>query len=355
MWILLFFITSLAWAMPVLHFIKPESNFTMITTLGACSTFLNTVDMVGCNPALFPYQTDNSLRLGVGTITDGESVEVGKKLLFDPIKEEYLREIFQKRSFNSWSGNTNIELRTAKFYLGYDPISVNADIFVFNPSSPEVAMSLVKSNRLHISSGFEFINNKMIKASIGVKAYYYRTELYQDSFFLSDLVGQDIDEIIKLEKKSGLAGDFGGLIQFNSVYLPKISFLVKNLNSQVRNKEKDILAENQLRPLMVYETYSRLGFGYDFKRSWGVINTELGIPFKEVYEDLYSDYIALSAGYSLSRFGTQVSYSRYQQALGLYFGSKIANIGIFYGNSRPLGDFSKQTESVAGVRAEVSL
>lgn len=355
MWILLFFITSLSWAMPVLHFIKPESNFTMITTLGACSTYLNTADIVGCNPALFPYQADNSLRLGVGTITDGESVEVGKKLLFDPIKEEYLREIFQKRSFNSWGGNTNIELRTTKFYLGYDPISVNADIFVFNPSSPEVAMSLVKSNRLHISSGLEVINNKTIKASLGVKAYYYRSEIYQDSFFLTDLVGQDIDEIVKLEKKSGVAADVGGLIQFDSAYLPKISFLIKNLNSQIRNKENDIVAENQLRPLMVYETYSSLGLGYDFKRNWGVINTELGIPFKDVYQEIYSEYIAMSLGYSLSRFGTQVSYSKYQQVVGFYFGSKIANIGIFYGSSRPLGDFSSQTESVAGVRAEVSL
>lgn len=356
MWIfLLFFLPSLSWAMPVLHFIKPDSNLTMITTLGSCTTYLYTVDMVGCNPALFPYQTDSSLRLGVTTITDGESVDVGQKLLFDPIKEEYLREIFQKRSFNSWGANSYIELRTAKFYLGYDPLSVNADIFVFNPASPEVGMSLVKSNRLHVSSGFELFNNSTFKASLGSKIYYYRTEYYQDSFFLSDLVGQDIKNLITFKKKNGVAADVGGFVQFKNAYLPKISFLLKNLNSTIRNKEEDILAENQLRPLLVYETYSRLGLGYDYKFRWGVLNGELGLPFKDIYQNLYSDYISGSLGYSLSRFGTQISFSKYQQVAGFNFGSKIASIGIFYGKSRPLGDFSPQTESVAGVRGEISL
>lgn len=80
--------------------------------------------------------------MGLTTITDGESVEVGQKLLFDPIKKEFLEELFRKRSYNSWGANSFIELRTGKFWLAYDPLSVNADILVFNPSSPEVAIVL---------------------------------------------------------------------------------------------------------------------------------------------------------------------------------------------------------------------
>ena len=112
MWILLFFISSLTWAFPVLHFIRPESNFTQIVTLDSCSTHALTQDMVSCNPSLFPYQKEEGLRLGLSTITDGESVEVGQKLLFDPIKEDFLRDIFEDRPFNSWGANCFIQLRT---------------------------------------------------------------------------------------------------------------------------------------------------------------------------------------------------------------------------------------------------
>lgn len=355
MWLLLILLPAMSWAFPVLHFIKPESNFTQITTLDACTTFLQSNDISGCNPALFPFQKDEGVRMGLSTITDGESVEVGQKLLFDPIKEDFLRKLFEERSFNSWGANSFIELRTSKFFLAYDPLSINADVFVFNPSSPEVAMSLVKSNRLQVTTGYKFIENDTLTASLGTKVYYYRSEYYQDSFFLSDLSGQDVDELIKFKNKSGVAADIGSFFKFENSWIPKISLLVKNLGSQFKNKEKDIIAENQMRPLLIYETYSRVGLGYDYKTSWGIFNTELNLPFKDVYQDLYNEYISGSLGYSLSRFSTSLALSKYQQVFGFNFGSKIASIGIFYGKSQPLGDFSTQKENVGGVRAEVSL
>lgn len=355
MWIFALFITSVSWAFPVLHFIKPESNFTQITTLDSCSTYLNTQDMVGCNPALFPFQKSQGIRMGLTTITDGESVEVGQKLLFDPIKEEFLKKIFEERSFNSWGGNSFIELRTAKFFLAYDPLSVNADVYVFNPSSPEVAMSLVKSNRLQVSSGVVVADNDVLKASVGSKIYYYRSQYYQDSFFLSELTSTNAKDLVDLRYKTGVATDIGAYFQFNNTYIPKFSFLVKNLGSLYKTKESDIIAENQMRPLLVYETYSRAAMGYDIKRNWGIINTEISLPFRMIYQNLYTEYISGSVGYSLSKFSTQVSYAKYQQAFGFNFGSKIASVGIFYGRSRPLGDFSSQIENIGGVRGEISL
>jgi hypothetical protein len=345
----------MSWAFPVLHFIKPESNFSQITTLDACTTYSSTQDLVGCNPALFPFQKDQGVRIGLSTITDGESVEVGQKLLFDPITKDFLQKLFTQRSFNSWGANSFIELRTPKFFLAYDPLTVNADVFVFNPSSPEVAMSLVKSNRLQVTSGLKVIENNALTASLGAKVYYYRSEVFQDSFFLSDLAGQDVKELIKFKNKSGVAGDVGSYFKFRNVWIPKISFLIKNLNSQFKNREKDIISENQMRPLLVYETYSRIGLGYDFKTRYGAFNTEINLPFREIYQDLFNEYISASLGFSLSRFSTSVAFSKYQQVLGFNLGSKIASIGIFYGKSQPLGDFSTQKENVGGVRAMVSL
>lgn len=338
-----------------MHFIKPESNFTQIVTIDACTTHLNSKDITGCNPALFPFQNDEGVRMGLTTITDGESVEVGQKLLFDPIKKEFLEELFRKRSYNSWGANSFIELRTGKFWLAYDPLSVNADILVFNPSSPEVAMSLVKSNRLQVTTGYKLWDSDESVASLGTKIFYYRSEYYQDSFFLSDISGRDIKEIIKLKDKSGVAADLGAYFQIKNSYLPKVSFLLKNLGSNFRNKERDIIAENQMRPLLVYETYSRLGLGYDFKSSWGAISAEANLPFQNIYENFYDEYLSTSLSYALSRFSAQVGYSKYQQVFGFNFGSKIASIGIFYAHSRPLGDFSTQKERISGLRAEISL
>jgi hypothetical protein len=355
MWIFLFLISGVSWGFPVLHFIKPESSFTQVVTLDSCTTHLKSSDMVSCNPALFPYQKDEGLRMGLSSITDGESVDVGQKLLFDPVKEEFLREIFEKHPFNSWGANSYIQLRTSKFYLSYDPILVNADVYVFNPASPEVAMSLVKSNRLNVSSGLEVTNNDILKMSLGMKAYYYRNQFYQDSFFLSDLTTQEADDLIDFQKHNGIAGDIGAFFKFNDDWLPKISLLVKNLGSNIKNDEKDILSENQMRPILVYEQYSRLGLGYDFSASWGILNAEVNVPFYRLYEDIYSEYISSSLTYRISRFSASVSFAKYQQAFGFNFGSKIASIGIFYGSVQSLGDFSNQKEKVAGIRAEVSL
>lgn len=356
MWILLLLLSiSTSWALPVLNFIKPDSSFTQITTLDACTTYLGPADIAHCNPALFPYQKDEGLRMGLATITDGESVEVGQKLLLDPIKEEFLRKIFSKQSFNSWGANSFIELRTSKFYVAYDPLLINADVFVFNPASPEVGMSLIKSNRLRLSTGLLVADNDNFKLSLGSKVYYYRNQYYQDSFFLSDLAGQDVDKIIKFRKQNGVSGDLGAFLKFQNAYLPKISFLVKNLDSPFHPKHRDIIAENKLRPVLTYETYSRIGLGYEFRGSWGVINSELSLPFDRVYESYYSEYTSLSLGYSLSRFSTQLALSKYQQVFGFDFGSKLASMGIFYGRSRPLGDFSNQVENVGGIRAQVNL
>lgn len=355
MWIFLILFSFGAWAFPVLHFIKPESNFTQISTLDSCSTYTYTEDVAGCNPALFPFQRRQGINMGLSTITDGESVDVGKKLLFDPIKKEFLNELFEKRAFNSWGLNSYIDLRTSVFNLSYAPLMVNADIYVFNPASPEVAMSLVKSNRLQITTGTSFVNNDYLYGSVGTKIYYNRSEYFQNSFFLSELTSQDIKDLLKLRDKMYVAGDIGVFLKFKSSFLPKISMVAKNLNSGFTIKDKDVVAENQMRPLMVYETYSKLALGYDYKTQYGIFSTEASAPFEGIYENLYSEYLALSFGYSLTRFSTNIAYSKYQQIIGFNFGSKLASVGVFYGNSRPLGDFSNQTERVGGIRAEVSL
>jgi hypothetical protein len=154
---------------------------------------------------------------------------------------------------------------------------------------------------------------------------------------------------------SRVAGDIGAFFKFRNRWLPKVSFLVKNLGSNFRNKENDIVAENQMRPLLIYETYSRMGLGYDYKTTIGGFSTEINLPFKDVYQELYTEYISGSIGYTLSRFSSNLSFSKYQQVFGFNFGSKIATIGIFYGKSQSLGDFSSQKENIGGVRASVSL
>lgn len=354
-WVLSFLVTFSAWAFPVLHFIKPDSSFTQITTLGACTTFSISEDAVRCNPALFSLQQGEGVRMGLATITDGESVEVGQKLLLDPIKKEFLQKIFAEQAFNSWGANTFIELRTSKFTVAYDPLLINADVFVFNPASPEVAMSLIKSNRLRVSWGDEVVKSKEFLWSLGTTVYYYRNQVYQDSFFLNDLAGSDVDDLIEFEKQSGVAADLGTVLRFPGTYFPKVSLLVKNLNSPFHPKERDIISENELRPLLTYETYSRLSFGYEWKENWGIINSELSLPFDGVFTDLYSEYVSASVGYSLSRFSTNLGLSKYQQVFGFDFGSKLASVGIFYGRSRALGDFSEQTENIGGIRAQVAL
>lgn len=348
------FICKRVLAIPVLHQVRPDATFSQIASFEACTLARSSSDAASCNPGLFKRDKTLGVQFSFASVTDGESVDVGRKLIFEPIKEKFLRELFDKNSYNTWGGNTSIDFKTPLFHLYYDPVTVTADVLVLNPAFPEVSMALVKSKRLGITSGYDIIDRNGHVVGVGVNFFYYNRKQYLDAFPLVDLTSTDADELIKFETKSGAAADVG-LAYHNPGWLPDVSLLVKNLNSNYRSRSDRIKSERLLWPILLYENYSRLGIGKDFHSDYGAFTVELNAPFEGVYRSYYEDYTTLSGQYTLRAFDLIVGMARFQKSIGIKFSSKSTQVGIFYSQNQPLGDFRHRMERTAGVQLGVLL
>lgn len=344
-----------AFGIPVLHSIRPDSTFTQISTLEACTLSRYSGDITSCNPGLFKRDKSQGVHFSFASVTDGDSVETGKKLIFSPIKESFLRELFEEKSYSSWDGNTSIDFKTPLFHLYYDPVTVTADVLIINPSFPEVSMALVKAKRLGIVSGYDLYSDSEQTLGIGANIFYYQRKQYLDSFSLVDLTNNEIGDLIHFQTKSGAAADLGLAYHNNSNWVPDFSLLIKNLNSDYKTNDERISSERYLWPVLVYENYSRIGIGKDFISDYGAFTFELSVPFQGVYSYFYKDYTTVAGQYSLSNFEWLIGASKYQKTTGIKFSSKSTSVGIFYSQNQPLGDFREQTEKVAGIQLGVML
>jgi hypothetical protein len=340
---------------PVLHLVRPDSTFTQISTLDACTTFAGRTDAPECNPALFAGAKDAWVRFGAATVTDGDSVDTGKKFLFDSVSEEFLREMFDERAFVTAGANTAIDFRTPYFQLSYDPVTVTADVFVFNPAYPEVSMALVKTKRLGITSGTELWSEGTAKLSAGGTLFHYQRRQFLGEFALVDLATREVEELIIFENESGVGGDVGLAYQSGHAWVPDVSLLTKNIGTGFPSAEADRRSERKLRPVLVYETHSRVGVGKRWRSSWGGWGAELSAPFDGVFAAYYPDYLSLSGSYDLGGFEWMAGVARFQQVTGFRFSSKNTAVGIFFARSQPLGRFRDEAESSAGVQFGVTL
>lgn len=355
LWLILIGLTRTAQAAPVLHLVGPDSSFTQISTLSSCTTFLGRTDAPDCNPALFAGSKEAWVRFGLATIADGDSIDTSQKLLFDSVKEPFLEELFNERAFTTAGMNSSIDFRTPYFQLSYDPVSVTADVFVFNPAFPEVAMSLVKSKRLGATTGTLLWQESDQSLSVGGTLFYYQRREFLGEFALVDLATNEVNELIVFENESGPAGDLGMAFQSGASWFPDLSLLVKNLGSKFDFNEADLNSERKLRPVLVYETHSRVGVGKSWSTEFGGFGAEINLPFDGVYAAYYPDYASVSGTYQLGGFDWNLGLARFQQVTGFRFSSRNTAVGIFFARTQPLGRFRDEVERSAGVQFGVTL
>lgn len=345
-----------AFALPLHPHHKPHFNFTQLGTLDACGVYANRRDSIGCNPANFSNSAYEGLVFYLATKTDGDSVEVGKNLLFEPITESTLRDIFELNSFSSWEANTMIEFRTKIFYLSYDPIYASTSFYLYNPAFPEVSLNISSQRRLNMTTGSDIVFDGKHKLSFGGNVFYYERYEYAGAFALFDVSSQGTDELIDLEKSNSIEMDLGLIYKITDLnWFPKFSFLVRNLGADAEVDEKVVNSETLIENLMLYETYSKLDIGYDFNLSLGSVGASLSLPFEGYYTNLYTDYTAFSLSYSLWDFEVMSGLSKYSQTIAVKFASSGNSIGVYFGKSKNLGDFIDIDEKFAGVSLEIFL
>jgi hypothetical protein len=92
------FLLNDLYAVEVTHILSPGGNFLTAATARSCSTFSVDRDSLSCNPALYALSKTSGLQLSIVGKAEGSSIDTGKKLIFEPITEVLIKDLFQKNS-----------------------------------------------------------------------------------------------------------------------------------------------------------------------------------------------------------------------------------------------------------------
>ncbi|MBF0300903.1 MAG: hypothetical protein HQK51_19500 [Oligoflexia bacterium] len=357
------------WAYETTHIIKPNANFETMATNNGCLTFLDSKLAVNSNPAIFPYVIrEEFLFVALGKIS-GQAVTATKKLLFDDIDANFLKDLFSNKSFLSWTADTSFNFFTPYFVLSYSPYFLYSDILIYNPALPKIAIQLMERKTLRLTSGIDLtkylgqkydLSNKFFfrefNLSIGTTLSFFSEKYMNKYFSLIELLLNDTKDIIKFEKYSGVMADIGMTLENKKRYWsPVFSFVYKNIGSKYEDQvnrnntisyqpplssytaQKDL---NQLHTSNEFDNMSIIGLGYNFKTPVGALNFGLTTSFLKFFHHHINDSESLAAKYSLGLFSAYTSYSRYAQTAGLLFSSKNLSIGILYSSEKEIKNYN---------------
>lgn len=338
----LFLISYSVFSLEVTHQIRPGSTFESTSLSQSCSTMEGMSYSNRCNPALFPYSTRETVALDVVLKSEGDSVNNGKDLIFDPITEVLIRRLFEESNFNSFTFDGNIAFKNSYFEITYEPYYLLADLFIFNPAFPEISVNIVNRETISLKSGREILNNDFFKLSTGLNIYYYQHQYENTSFSLFDLSFKKPEELINFKSIYGVAGDLGFFLNPKSELLPKLSLQVKNINSEVKENSHVSSSEFLQQTLLLFDTYSVLSAGKNVNTFLGRFDFNVDLPFLRYFEELYPRGISVGMRYSLNFFSVLLGYNKYYHNLGLKFDSENFNIGLMFTREKDLGKFQRK-------------
>ncbi len=354
--ILLFSITLLN-ATQVYHQLKPGSDFYHLATLGACSTQINTNTSMSCNPALSVDGETSGLHIGMVGKADGDSIDNGKSLIFDPINETLLRKLFAEDSYNSFSMNSQLTFRTPYFTLEYSPYYLVADIFLFNPAFASMSVNIINRETLRLASASE-LKPKMLtidKIKFGGILNYYKNVRSNSNLNLVDLGTTDPEDLIIFNTHRGISADLGLILLNTYSFLPDLSFVVKNAGAPDESTNSLATNSEYLFPVMNVETHSTLGIGKNLNSFLGEIHAEVLLPFERYYQAIYTDYISYSLKYSLGLMQFIAAGSEYHYSFGMNFKSSTADVGIAFTKEKDLGNYADNFKDSIYISAVINL
>ncbi len=304
-----------------------------MATNSACLGWTGVNHNYRCNPALFAFNEESNLSFQGMTKSDGASIDTGKKLIFEPITKEYLEELVNKNNLLTFTFDSNIDFSNKYFSLSYSPYYLISDLFIINPSFPEVAFFIASQKTLRLSSGFNlasYFNWNFLDLSFGGTLFYYDRSVAKQNVLLIE-IARFSNNIVKFQDTKGIDLDLGGYLRLKDyIYLPYLSFQVKNLNTKYEIDKPKEQSVRYLEPFFLFERYSQAGIGYEIPTSFGEFRSELNLNYDGVFSSLYTDYMNISFQYSLKLISFIVVQSKNFQSYGFNFTSSIAQVGILY-------------------------
>ena len=345
-------------AIEVTHVVSPGGNFLTSTVARSCSTYALDRDTLSCNPALYALSQSSGLQLSIVGKAEGSSIDTGKKLIFEPITEPLIKDLFQKNSYNSFSFNSNISFFTPYFKLSYSPYFALADILIFNPSFPEISLALTNRSTLSLTSGMSLnsiFGTKDVDLNFGYTLSYFQQTLSHNRFSLFDLSTSKPEELITFSHKNGITPDVGTLLELKNFDSLKISAQIKNIATSYDFSETRAASPYLLEHKYLFETYSQLGIGKNFQTKWGGVDLNIEGFFEKYFQTFDYSRTTLSMRYDLGLFVFLTALSKNSKSLGMHFLSQNFDVGINYINERNIGKYQKTADNAVYLGIDFNL
>ncbi len=312
-----------------------------------------------CNMALFPYSDNSGIYISTIGKSDGDSIENGRDLIFDPITEDLIKRLFQETNFNSFTFNSDVSLKNQLFEISYSPYYLLADLYLFNPAFPEISLNLINRETLSLSSGLFLLGDKEnphdFKLTLGSKVFYFRQESANTLFSLFDLSFNQPEELIQLKNTYGVAADLSFFLDIPYDLIPNISMQLKNIGSKTKDEEALVQSATRLAPRFLFETYATIGLGKTFKTQYGSFSYNIEHFIESYFEGFDINDTTIGGYYSLRLVSLFLGIGKFYQNIGLSFDSENFNVGISYSREKDIKDFQNRFEKSAYIGLTISL
>ncbi len=309
--------------------------------------------------ALFPFQKNEGISLSIVGKSDGDSIDNGRDLIFDPITEDLLRKLFEETNYNSFTFNSEVSFKNSLFEITYIPYYLMADLYLFNPVFPEISMNLVNREELRLSSGFLLLGDGDLEnstnLSMGSSLFYYSHTSANTLFSLFDLSNTDAEELIQFNSKYGVSGDLSLFLSLPSDIIPNFSIQYKNIASRINRNEKLTNSSTQLETSYLFDDYLLLGLGKSYKTLYGRFSYNLELPTENYLSDAKFEHLNLGLNYTLKLLSLFMGLGKNYQTLGISFNSEQFNVGISYSKEKDLGDFQENYDDSAYIGMAINL
>lgn len=345
-------------AIEVTHVVNPGGNFLTTATARSCSTYSVDRDSLSCNPALYALSDTKGLQLSIVGKAEGRSIDTGKKLIFEPISEALIKDLFTKGSYNSFSFNTNISFFTPYFKLSYSPYFALADIMIFNPAFPEVSLALTNRSTLSLTSGFSLnplFGTSSVDSNFGYVVSFYNQTVSQTRFSLFDLSTTKPEELIKFTDKKGVTADIGTMFEFKTLYSLKLSAQVKNIGTNYKLNKDRANSAFYLEHKYIFETYSQAGIGKNFQTRWGGLNFNIEGFFEDYFQSFDVSRTVASFRYDLGLFSILSAFSKNYKTFGMHFLSQNFDVGVTYITEKNIGKSQQNTDKAVYLGIDFNL
>lgn len=215
----------------VRHTLRPTDQAFTVQTQHSCGTYLLQPEPHWCNPALFAFVKDATIKSDLALNADSDAYDTTDRLLNRPIDQKFVEELFREKDFQSFSSLARLEAVNSYLSFSYIPVYAVGAYKLSNPNLPELDAVGLRESQFRLLSGMRLVTVGEWSLFGGASIFWYDRKQYYIHTNALELVVRSIDEILQTDRMRGLDSDAGLFLSHGSGVFPAFALVGENLSS----------------------------------------------------------------------------------------------------------------------------